>query len=86
MKGEAVYLVAHAGEEVLYLFIPALIVLAVHAARDRRSRRVGSDEQTGPCLYCGTELRRGVERCTTCGFRARRGTIGAERRPARPGG
>jgi hypothetical protein len=66
-------IVAHAGEEILLVVAAGWIVyLLIKGMRGRG----GEPPATGPCLYCGTILPREVSRCPTCGFRARRGTLG----------
>jgi hypothetical protein len=68
-------IVAHAGEEFLLLVAAGWIVyLLIKGMRGGRSEAPSA----GPCLYCGTMLTREVDRCPTCGFRARRGITGRE--------
>ena len=65
-------LLAHAGgvdEIVLGIAVVMLFLLY----RSSEARRRAAEPEEGPCLYCGTHLGRGVERCPECGFRARRG-------------
>ena len=68
-------IVAHAGEEFLLVVAAGWIVYLLF--RGMRGERLDGPSD-GPCLYCGTELTDEVERCPTCGFRARRGVLGAE--------
>ena len=63
---------AHAGgidEIILGVGLVMLFLLF----RSSRAKRAATEPAEGPCLYCGSHLGPGVERCPECGFLARRG-------------
>ena len=73
---------AHAGgidEIILGVGLVMLFLLF----RSSRAKRAATEPEQGPCLYCGSHLGQGVERCPECGFLARRDVTssptGAER-------
>jgi hypothetical protein len=74
-------MLAHAGEELLFVMLPVLVFLTIYLIRTRRETRQGPSPTGGPCLYCGTYVPGRLDRCPECGFRARRGRIGAEAEP-----
>jgi hypothetical protein len=75
-------IVAHAGEEVLLIVAGVWIVyLLIKGMRGGRAET----SSFGPCLYCGTMLTTADSRCPTCGFRARRGSLGSPLAPRTPG-
>ena len=51
------------------------VVLLFLMYRSSKAERDANEPEEGPCLYCGTHLGPGVERCPECGFRARRGGV-----------
>ena len=63
-------MIAHAGGwDELLIAGGALLLFFLY--RSTRAPREDQPEM-GPCLYCGRQLDRGVERCPECGFRALR--------------
>lgn len=68
-------MLGHAGgiDEILIVAIGMALLVVPKIVRDRRERARAAEPDHGPCLYCGTTLEAGVERCPGCGFRARRG-------------
>jgi hypothetical protein len=65
-------LLAHQGGwDELWLPLALLILiigLVVRSLRHRGKNGAGSGKE-GYCLYCGSELADGVERCERCGFK-----------------
>jgi hypothetical protein len=66
--------IAHAGgiDEII---LAVGVVLLFLLFRSSRAERGANEPEEGPCLYCGTFLGPGIERCPECGFRALRGPV-----------
>ena len=73
-------MLAHAGgiDEII---LGVGLVMLYLLFRSSRAERAANEPAEGPCLYCGRHLAPDLERCPECGFRARRGAVGATPAP-----